>query len=89
MRAGLPVSDRERTVSRELALTNLSRMNGGTSDSSVVSQTEPHHTPSAPSAIPAAIWRPVPIPPAASTGTVAPTASTTSGTSTIVDTSPV
>ncbi len=52
-----------------------------------VSQIEPVHTPSAPSAIAAAIWRPDPMPPAASTGTS--TASTTSGMSTIVATSPV
>ena len=58
------------------------------SASSVVSHTEPHHTPSAPRASAAAIWRPRAMPPAASTGTGA-TASTTSGTSTIVATSPV
>ena len=49
---------------------------------------EPHHTPWAPSAMAAAIWRPDAIPPAASTGAGA-TASTTSGTSTMVATSPV
>ncbi|GKU48006.1 hypothetical protein NJB14194_46230, partial [Mycobacterium montefiorense] len=38
---------------------------GSVSASSVVSQTEPHHTPSAPSASAAAIWRPRAIPPAA------------------------
>src|SRR3546814_8278995 len=47
--------------------------------SSVVSHTDPHHTPWAPSAMAAATWRPLPIPPAASTG-VGATASTTSGT---------
>ena len=53
-----------------------------------VSQIDPVHTPSAPRAIAAAICRPLPIPPAASTGTGA-IASTTSGTSTIEATSPV
>ena len=88
MRAGLPVNERDRTVSDEVAARNLSLTTGIVSASSVVSQTEPHHTPSAPSASAAAIWRPRAIPPAASTGTGA-TASTTSGTSTIVETWPV
>ena len=59
------------------------------SASATVSQIEPVQTPWAPSASAAAICRPVPMPPAASTGTSAPTASTTSGTSTIVEISPV
>ena len=57
--------------------------------SSVISQAEPIHTPAAPRASAAAIWRPQPMPPAASTGTCAPTASTISGTSTMVAISPV
>ena len=56
--------------------------------SAVVSQIEPVHTPSAPSAERGGHLAPVPIPPAASTG-IGATASTTSGTSTIVVTSPV
>ena len=67
---------------------NFSFTTGWVSASSVVSHTDPHHTPWAPSAIAAAIWRPVAMPPAASTG-VGATASTTSGTSTIVAISPV
>ena len=57
--------------------------------SSVVSQAEPIHTPAAPRASAATIWRPEPIPPAASTGTCPPTASTISGTSTMLAISPV
>ena len=87
-RAGLPVIDRERTVPRELAASRFSTAIGLVSASATVSQIEPVHTPCAPSASAAAIWRPRPIPPAASTGTSGPTASTTSGTSTIVETSP-
>ena len=45
MRAGLPVNDRDRTVSDELAARNLSLTTGSVSASSVVSHTEPHHTP--------------------------------------------
>ena len=88
MRAGLPVSDRDRMVSREVAARNFCFTAGWVSASSVVSHTEPHHTPSAPRASAAAICRPLPMPPAASTG-VGATASTTSGTSTMVETSPV
>ncbi len=88
MRAGFPVRDRDRIVSRELASRNFSLTAGWVSASSVVSHTEPHHTPSAPSARAAAIWRPLAMPPAASTG-VGATASTTSGTSTMVAISPV
>ena len=47
--------------------------------SSVPSQIEPVHTPWAPSASDAAICRPEPMPPAPSTGTSGPTASTMSG----------
>ncbi len=49
----------------------------------------PIHTPSAPSASDAASPRPSNNPPAATTGTRSPTASTTWGTSAIVATSPV
>ena len=87
-RAGLPVDARERTVSDEVAARNFSFTTGCVSASSVVSHTDPHHTPCAPNAIDAAIWRPLPMPPAASTG-VGATASTTSGMSTIVLISPV
>jgi hypothetical protein len=86
--AGLPVSDRERTVSLEVAASILRCTAGSVSASSVVSQTEPHHTPWAPSAIAAATWAPVTIPPAARTG-VGETALTTSGTRTMVEMVPV
>lgn len=86
-RAGLPVHDRERTVSREVAFRMCSLASSGVSASSTVSHSEPVQTPSAPSASPAAIWRPEPMPPAASTGTS--TASTTWGMRTIVEMSPV
>ncbi len=88
MRAGLPVIERERTVSLEVAAMNLRWIAGSVSASAVVSHTEPHHTPSAPRARAAAIWLPLAMPPAASTG-VGATASTISGTSTIVAISPV
>ena len=88
-RAGFPLITRERTVSRDPAAVSFSSTAGAVSLSVVVSQIEPVHTPSAPSAIAAAIWRPDPIPPAARTGTRSPTASTTSGTKTIAATSPV
>ena len=88
MRAGLPVSERERMVSREVAATYFCFTTGCVSASSVVSHTEPHHTPAAPSASAAATWRPRAMPPAARTG-VGATASTTSGTSTMVAISPV
>ena len=67
-RAGLPVSERDRTVSADVAARNFSFTTGWVSASSVVSHTEPHHTPSAPRARAAAIWRPRAMPPAASTG---------------------
>ena len=61
--------------------------------SCVSSQAEPIQTPAAPSASAAAIWRPQPIPPAASTGTLPPlgppTALTISGMSTMLAISPV
>ena len=47
MRAGFPVIDRDRTVSDDVAASIFSLMVGTTSDSSVVSHTEPHHTPAA------------------------------------------
>ena len=87
MRACLPVSDRERIVSADVAARNFSFTTGWVSASSVVSHTDPHHTPCAPSAIAAAIWRPRPMPPAPSTGMS--TASTISGISTIEPISPV
>ena len=49
----------------------------------------PIHTPSAPRAIAAASPRPSKMPPAATTGTCAPTSSTICGTSGIVATVPV
>ena len=58
------------------------------SASSTVSQSEPVQTPAAPMTIAAAIRRPLPTPPAASTG-VGATASMTSGHSTMLPTSPV
>ena len=57
--------------------------------SSVPSQIDPVHTPCAPSASEAATWRPEPMPPAPSTGTSGPTASTISGVSTMLAISPV
>ena len=56
----------------------------------VASQTEPVQTPAAPMAMQAAIWRPFMMPPAASTGTsrIGLIAFSTSGTSTMVVTSP-
>ena len=87
-RAGLPVMLRERTVSREVACSSFSVSTGLASASATVSQIDPVQTPWAPSASPATAWRPQPMPPAASTGT-GETASTTSGISTMLDTSPV
>ena len=80
--------DRDRSVSDEVAARNFSFTTGCVSASSVVSHTEPVHTPWAPSAIAAAICRPRAMPPAARTGRGA-TASTISGTRTIVAISPV
>ena len=54
-----------------------------------VRNAEPIHTPCAPSASAAATCRPVPMPPAASTGALPPSASTISGHSTIEPISPV
>ena len=87
MRACFPVSDRDRIVSAEVAARNFSFTTGWVSASSVVSHTDPHHTPWAPSAIAAAIWRPRPMPPAPSTGR--DVASTISGINTMVPISPV
>jgi DNA-directed RNA polymerase specialized sigma24 family protein len=44
-RAGLPVRDRERTVSDDVAARNFRFTVGCVSASSVVSHTDPHHTP--------------------------------------------
>src|SRR3954471_16226078 len=68
-REGLPVRPAERTVSREVAASIFCTVYGAVSASSVVSQTDPVQAPAAPRAIAAAIWRPVTMPPAASTGT--------------------
>jgi hypothetical protein len=54
---------RERTVSLVRARTNFSRTAGVVSASSVVSHTEPVHTPLAPRTMAAAIWRPLAMPP--------------------------
>ena len=54
IRAGFPVIERDRTVSPRPARRNFSFTAGEVSASSVVSQTDPHQTPAAPSAIPAA-----------------------------------
>ena len=83
-----PVKHRVRTVSDDWAASSRLRSAGMASLSRVVSHTEPHHTPSAPSAIAAATWRPRPMPPAASTGNGA-TASTICGVNTMVVISPV
>src|SRR2546423_13099568 len=77
-RAGFPVIDRDRSVSEEVAARNFSLTTGWVSASAVVSHTDPVHTPRAPSAIAAAIWRPPAMPPAARTGSGA-TAPTISG----------
>ena len=79
---------RERTVSRDVAASRRSITTGLVLASATVSHFDPVHTPCAPSASAAVIWRPVAMPPAASTGTSGPTASTTSGMSTIVEISP-
>ena len=87
-RAGFPVIERERTVSVKPAARRFSTTQGSVADSATVSQMDPVQTPWAPSAMAAAIWRPRPMPPAASTGTSGPTVSTTSGTNTMVEISP-
>ena len=71
-RDGLPVRERERTVSREVAANIFSFTTGLVSASAVVSQTEPHHAPAAPMLMAAAICAPVVMPPAANTGVSAP-----------------
>ena len=79
-------------MSDDVAASSASRIAGMAAPnaySSVVSHAEPIHTPTAPSASAAATWRPQPIPPAASTGACAPTASAISGTSTMLAISPV
>ena len=74
---------------RESAWMYFSLIIGDVFASATVNQTDPVQTPSAPIAIAAAICRPVTIPPAASTGTLEScTAWQTSGTRTMVDTSP-
>src|SRR5712664_3962688 len=89
-RAGFPVRPLERTASRDEAAIIFSRKISVVSDSTVASHTEPVQTPAAPIAMHAAIWRPVMMPPAASTGTsrIGLIALITSGTSTMVETSP-
>ena len=56
-------------ASRDVASSRLSVTSGAMSASALRSHTEPVQTPWAPRAMAAAIWRPSPIPPAASTGT--------------------
>ena len=68
MRQGLPVNERDRTVSRLEASSSDCFWAGGRSASSTVSQSVPLHTPAQPRASAAAICSPVPMPPAASTG---------------------
>ena len=77
-------------ASREEAAIIFSRKISVVSDSTVASHTEPVQTPAAPIAMQAAICRPVMMPPAASTGTsrIGLIALITSGTSTMVETSP-
>ena len=92
-REGFPVRPAERIVSRDEAATIFNLVCGAVSASSVVNHTDPVHAPAAPSATEAAICRPVTIPPAASTGVWRPPgisamASSTSGMSTSVVTSP-
>jgi len=80
----------ERMASREEAAIIFSRKISEVSDSTVASHTEPVQAPAAPIAMQAAICRPVMMPPAASTGTsrIGLIALITSGTSTMVETSP-
>ena len=80
-------------MSREDAASIFCLVCGAVSASSVVSHTDPVHAPAAPIATHAAICRPVTMPPAASTGMSLPPgisamASSTSGISTSVLTSP-
>ena len=78
-------------MSRDVAASIFCTVCGAVSASSVVSHTEPVHAPSAPIATAAAICLPVTMPPAASTGVelpIAAKASSTSGISTSVVTSP-
>ena len=62
------MSERDRTVSRDVAASSFSVTPPGRVALGDVSQIEPVHTPCAPSASAAAICRPDPMPPAASTG---------------------
>ena len=89
-RAGLPVRLFTRTASRLEASIIFSRKISVVSLSTVASHTEPVQTPAAPIAMQAAIWAPFMMPPAASTGTsrIGLIAFSTSGTSTMVVTSP-
>ena len=81
------MNDRLRTVSRLPAFTYAACWTGVFSASSTISHCEPVQAPCAPSASAAAICWPLPMPPAASTGTGA-TSLTTCGHSTIEPTSP-
>ena len=82
VRQGLPVTLRVSTASSGPASNMRALISGVTSLCTVLSQTEPHHAPSQPSASAAASCRPRPTPPAPSTGSGA-TASTMRGHSTI------
>ena len=82
------MNERLRTVSRLPAFEYAACWAGVISASSTISHSEPVQTPCAPSASAAAICCPLPMPPAASTGTGA-TSLTTCGHSTIEPTSPV
>ena len=87
IRAGLPVNERLRTVSRLLAFTYAACCAGVFEASSTINHWDPVHTPWAPSANAAAICCPLPIPPAANIGTGA-ISLTTWGHRTIEPTSP-
>ena len=89
MRTVLPVLALRRTASSARLANSTSFSNASSSLSRVPSHTVPHHTPCAPKASAATIWLPRAIPPAASTATSSPQASTTCGTSTMVAMSPV
>ena len=89
MRTVLPVRALRLTASSARAPKSTPFSNGLSSLSRVPNHTVPHHTPCAPSARAAAIWLPRAMPPAASTATPSPQASTTWGTNTMVAISPV
>ena len=83
---------RERTVSDDVAASSASCTAGAAvicAYSLVSSQIEPIQAPAAPRVSAAATCRPQPMPPAASTVARSPTASTISGTSTMLPISPV